>query len=158
MPRPALAVALALLLTAAACRRDPPPPPGNIAAQLAIPTRAEPVFDPATLGGKPALLVFWRPGCPYCRQELPEAQRAADETGATAVAVQISESSALGKQALEQAGWTGIDLVDRGSLRLALKVRSVPYTLVLRSDGTAARAFVGRQSYGTLKSALASVR
>jgi thiol-disulfide isomerase/thioredoxin len=163
MPRPALAVALAItastaVASLAACRREAAPPPGNIAARLTIPTRADTPFDPATLGGKPALVVFWRPGCPYCREELPGAQRAADERGVPAIAVQIAEGKTAGTTVLGQLAWKGVDLVDDGTLRRELAVKQVPWTLVLRSDGTAARAFVGRQSYETLKSALASVK
>ncbi len=162
MPRPALAVAaIALAITAPAlpaCHREAAPPAGNIAARLTIPTRADVAFDPATLGGKPALVVFWRPGCPYCREELPSALRAATDRGVQAIAIQIAEGKAAGTQVLGQLGWTGVDLVDDGTLRRDLAVRQVPWTLVLRGDGTAARAFVGRQSYDTLKSALGGVK
>ena len=160
MPRPVLAVAIAAIAVASAltaCKHEAAPPPGNIAARLTIPTRAEPAFDPAALGGKPALIVFWRPGCPYCREELPSAMRAASERGVTAVAVQIAEGKAAGGKVLTDLGWKGVDLVDDGTLRRDLGVHQVPWTLVLRSDGTAARAFIGRQSYGTLKGALADV-
>jgi len=44
------------------------------------------------------------------------------------------------------------------TLRQSLDIKAVPYTLVLRADGTAAHAFVGRQSYDTLAGAIASVR
>ncbi len=153
-----VAFALAIALPALpACHREPPPPPGNIAARLTIPTRAEAAFDPATLGGKPTLVVFWRPGCPYCREELPNAMRAASERGVPAVAVQIAEGKTAGAEVLTKLGWQGVDLVDDGTLRRDLKVNHVPWTLVLRADGTAARAFIGRQSYATLKSALAGV-
>ena len=162
MPRPALAVAaLALAIavpTLPACKRGPAPPSGNIAARLAVPTRGDVVFDPATLGGKPAIVVFWRPGCGYCRQELPDAMRAATERGVTVVAVQVAEGKEAGGAVLAKLGWQGVDLVDDGTLRRDLKVSSVPWTLVLRSDGTAARAFVGAQSYATLERALASVK
>lgn len=153
------AIAAAIAVAALpACHREPAPPGGNIAARLTIPTRAETPFDPATLGGKPALVVFWRPGCPYCREELPNALRAASERGVPAVAIQIAEGKTAGTEVLTKLGWQGVDLVDDGTLRRDLEVKQVPWTLVLRSDGTAARAFIGRQSYDTLKSALAAVK
>jgi len=160
MPRSAFAVAIAAAITFAAlpaCHREPAPPSGNIAARLTIPTRADVAFDPTTLGGKPALVVFWRPGCPYCREELPDALRAASERSVPVIAVQIAEGKTAGGAILTKLGWSGIDLVDDGTLRRELKVSSVPWTLVLRDDGTAARAFVGRQSYETLERALAAV-
>lgn len=166
MPRPALgvaapALAIALALTASACRRGAPsvtPPKGDVGAMLAVPTRAGAPFDPATLDGKPALVVFWRPGCPYCREELPEAVKAAADRGATLVGVQIAEGKAAGEKVLTEAGWNGVDLVDDGTLRKSLDLRAVPYTLVLRPDGTAARAYVGRKRYGDLRSALAAAK
>ncbi|HVV88600.1 MAG TPA: TlpA disulfide reductase family protein [Kofleriaceae bacterium] len=157
MPRVAALVLAIALPLAPACRREPEPPAGNIAERLTIPTRADAAFDPSTLGGKPALVVFWRPGCPYCRAELPNAMKAAADRGVTAVAVQISEGKTAGTKVLEGLGWKGVDLVDDGTLRTAFKVSQVPWTLVLRSDGTAARAFIGRQSYDTLAGALAGV-
>ncbi len=164
MPRLPLAVAaLAAAIALAplpACKRGTPPPAGNIAAQLTIPTRAGAAFDPSALAGKPTLVVFWRPGCPYCLQELPDALRAAKERGVPAVAIQIAESKAAGQAALERIGWQGEglhDLYDDGTLRRALGVSSVPYTLILRSSGTAARAFVGRKRYDDLHGELGGV-
>jgi hypothetical protein len=54
--------------------------------------------------------------------------------------------------------WDGVALVDDGTLRKDLKISKVPWTLVLRPDGTAARAYVGRQSYETLAGAVAAAR
>jgi hypothetical protein len=39
-----------------------------------------------------------------------------------------------------------------------LGIDKVPWTLVLRPDGTAAKAYVGAQSYDTLVGAIASAR
>lgn len=160
MPRiaPALLSIALVAIAAAGCTRDTPPPPGDIAARLTVPTMAGPDFDPATLRGKPALILFWRPGCPHCLAELPDAARAARDRGVTAVAVQVSDRPDRAVPALERAGWEGPTLVDNGTLRQGLAIKAVPWTLVLRSDGTAARAFVGRQTYEQLSSALASVR
>jgi thiol-disulfide isomerase/thioredoxin len=149
---------VAAIAPIASCKREPSPPSGDIAAQLTVPTMAGPAFDPAILRGKPALVVFWRPGCPHCLAELPDAARAARERGVTAIAVQVSGKPETARAVLERSGWDGLALVDDGRLREALAIRAVPWTLVLRGDGTAARAFVGRQSYDHLSSALASVR
>lgn len=162
MPRivPALLSIALVSIALAACNRadEPPVPSGNVAARLTVPTMDGPAFDPQALGGKPSLVVFWRPSCPHCIAELPDAIRAAADRGANAVAVQVTGQPAQGKEALERAGWTGPILIDDGSLRADLKITAVPYTLVLRPDGTARRAFLGRQSYDTLSSALASAR
>ena len=161
MPRIApLLISIALLASLVACKRahESAPPPGDVLQRLAVPTAAGQPFDPATLRGKPALVVFWRPGCPHCLAELPDAARAARERGVTAVAVQVAGKPEAARVALERAGWDGLTLVDDGRLVQGLAIRGVPYTLVLRPDGTAARAFVGRESYDTLASALGAVR
>ncbi|MBE7454309.1 MAG: TlpA family protein disulfide reductase [Kofleriaceae bacterium] len=156
MPRLAvLALALTALL---ACEKHAPAPPGDIGARLTVPTADGTPYDPSALDGKPAVVVFWRPGCPHCRDELPDVLRVARDKGATAVAVQVAEPPASGQRVLDGLGWDGVTLVDDGTLRKDLAIKQVPWTLVLRPDGTAARAFVGRQSYATLASAIASAR
>lgn len=154
MPRIAPALVLALATFAAGCRPETPVPPGDIAAQLAMPSSDGSVFDPTTLRGKPALVVFWRPGCPHCLAELPEAARAAAERGVPAIAVQVAGNPDTGRAVLEKLAWTGTAIVDDGRLRTNLKIKAVPLTLVLRADGTARKAMVGRQSYDALLSAL----
>ena len=41
-----------------------------------------------------------------------------------------------------------------GQLVRGLQIKAVPWTLVLRGDGTAKKAWLGRQSYDTLRGAL----
>lgn len=157
MPRIApVLIALALVLTG--CRRGDPVPAGDIAGRLTVPTMTGAAFDPATLRGKPALVVFWRPGCPHCLAELPDAQRAAQARGVTAIAVQVSGRPEAGQAALTRLGWNGLALVDDGRLRAELKIRAVPWTLTLRGDGTAREAFVGKRDYATLHAALGRVK
>lgn len=140
----------------AGCKKDGsvPAPPGNVAAKLALPTADGATFDPATLAGKPTVVVFWRPGCPHCREELPWVQKACRDKGANSVAVQVSESPASGKKFLDNLKWEGVALTDDGTVRKELKIDKVPWTLVLRPDGTAVKSYVGAQSYDTLVSAI----
>jgi len=154
MPRTTV-LALALL---AACAKSSAvtPPPGDIGAKLTVPTAAGAPFDPGALEGKPAVIVFWRPGCPHCKDELPDVAQVCKDKGATAVAVQVAEAPASGLRVLEGMKWEGVALVDDGTLRKDLKITKVPWTLVLRPDGTAARAYIGRQSYETLAGAIAA--
>jgi len=49
-------------------------------------------------------------------------------------------------------------LIDDGTLRHRYDVTSVPYTLVLRPDGRANDAFIGKQDEATLQGALADAR
>ena len=158
MPR--LAVIALVLLGLVACKKEGvTPPPGNVASKLApLPTQDGAAFDPATLAGKPTVVVFWRPGCPHCREEIPIVRKVTTEKGVNAVAVQVAEETAAGKRALEHSAWKGTALVDNGSMHRELGIDKVPWTLVLRPDGTAARAFVGAQSYSTLASAIEAAR
>jgi thiol-disulfide isomerase/thioredoxin len=159
MPRTTvLALVVSALLAALACNRSAgvTPPSGDISAKLTISTTAGDAFDPATLDGKPAVVVFWRPGCPHCRDELPDVAQACKDKGATAVAVQVAEAPPSGLRVLEGMKWDGVALVDDGAVRKDLNITTVPLPLVLRPDGTAARAYVGRQSYETLAGAIAA--
>lgn len=155
MPRTTV-VALALLAASACTKTSVAPPPGDIGAKLTLPTAAGTPYDPAALDGKPAVVVFWRPGCPHCRDELPEVAQVCKDKGATAVAVQVAEAPASGLRVLEGMKWEGVALVDDGTVRKDLKITKVPWTLVLRPDGTAARAYIGAQSYDTLAGAIAA--
>jgi thiol-disulfide isomerase/thioredoxin len=157
MPRLAV-IAIVLLGFIAACEKGAPVPPGNVAARLALPTADGATFDPATLAGKPTVVVFWRPGCPHCRDELPHVLKACKDKGANAVAVQVSESPASGQRVLDGLKWDGAVLTDDGTVRKELKIDKVPWTLVLRPDGTAARSYVGAQTYGTLAGAIAAAK
>jgi thiol-disulfide isomerase/thioredoxin len=147
-----LLVCLALLAVPA-CSSGLAPPSGDVAAGLALQTLDGAAFDPQQLRGRPAVVMFWRTGCPYCHQELPVIEQVAAERGAAAVAVLVAGNQ---RTAADLAGkHPGVTfLVDDGSLRERYAIRSVPYTLVLRPDGTARRAFRGAQGAGTLASAL----
>jgi cytochrome c biogenesis protein CcmG, thiol:disulfide interchange protein DsbE len=158
MPRPALlAIVLAALLPlAGGCRDDLAPPAGDVAASLALPTLDGAAFDPETLRGRPAIVMFWRTGCSYCLNELPILGEVARARDASALAVLIAGNRQEARRLA--ATFDGTVLVDDGSLRSRYGITGVPYTLVLRSDGTAARAFLGEQSARTLAAALRAVR
>ncbi len=161
MPRPTphvtrlglLAIALALL--AGACKSELAPPSGDVASALAVPTLDGDTFDPTTLRGKPVVLMFWRVGCQYCMDELPIVAKVARDQGAVAIAVLVAGSKASAKEIAKD--FDGIVLVDDGTLRKRYEITKVPYTLVLRGDGTAARAILGEQSEATLSDAVAGV-
>jgi thiol-disulfide isomerase/thioredoxin len=149
--------AWAALIALAACRPSLAPPSGNIAAALGLPTLDGAPFDPQQLGGRAALVAFWRPGCPHCIADLPRIARAARARGAASVAVMVAGKPDQARLVVQRTGFTGIVLVDDGSLRKQLDIRKVPYTLVLRRDGTAAAAFLGEQEEQTFLDALADL-
>ncbi|MEJ7601969.1 MAG: TlpA disulfide reductase family protein [Kofleriaceae bacterium] len=153
----AIVVSLAIL-AGGACKNSLPVPDGDLAAELAIPTTEDRVFDPATLRGKPALVVFARSGCPYCTNELPAAQRAGAATNANVVAVYLWSGKEAALEVTKAAGFTQPVLIDDGRLGHKLAIRAVPYTVVLGADGRARQAFRGEQSEATLREALADAR
>src|ERR1700716_2367191 len=85
--RIALAAILVIALPFAACRRGEKLPDGDIAASLTVESIGDHVFDPASIKGKPSLVLFVTPTCPHCRVELPRAAAAARAQGANVVAV-----------------------------------------------------------------------
>jgi thiol-disulfide isomerase/thioredoxin len=150
MPRPCLAaIALVALL---GCKPDLEPPAGDVAAALALDTLDGTPFDPASLRGKPAIVMFWRPGCQYCLREMPVVAKVARAKGASAIAVMVSGNAERAKTLARS--FDGTILVDDGTLRERYAIKKVPYTLVLRRDGTASHAFLGEQTESTLADAL----
>jgi len=145
---------LCLLATLAlvACRPAVTPPSGNVADRLALTTLDGQSFNPDSLKGKPAVVLFWRVGCSYCMHELPVVAQVAKDKGAAAVAVMVA--GAKDKAAEVTKDFDGTVLVDDGSLRDRYQITKVPYTLILRGDGTASKAFLGEQSAGTIGGAL----
>jgi thiol-disulfide isomerase/thioredoxin len=153
-----IALAAAIFL-AAACRKSVPVPDGDITASLTLPTVADAAFDPASLKGKPTLVVFASPTCGHCFAELPVAQTAAGAERANIVAVFVVGAKQQAAAMLERAKFTATALVDSmGQLRTKYDIKAVPYMLVLGPDGQARKAFRGEQDEETLRSALASAR
>jgi thiol-disulfide isomerase/thioredoxin len=152
-------VLLAAISLAAACKKSLPLPEGDVTAALALPTVADASFDPATLKGKPTLVMFASPTCGYCFKELPIAQTAAGAEGANVVAVFIAPTKQRAAEMVDRAKFTAPALLDAsGGLQKKYDIKAVPYLLVLGPDGKAREAFRGAQDEQTLRSALASAR
>jgi thiol-disulfide isomerase/thioredoxin len=156
---PVAAMLLAAIAAGAACKQSVPIPGGDVAATLALPTVTDAAFDPATLKGKPTLVVFASPTCGHCFKELPVAQAAAGAESANVVAVFIAGAKEQATAMVARAKFTATALFDgsRGLLE-RYDIKAVPYLLVLGPDGQAREAFRGEQDAETLRSALASAR
>jgi thiol-disulfide isomerase/thioredoxin len=154
-----LVVVLAAISFSAACKKKLPLPGGDITAALALPTVTDASFDPATLKGKPTLVLFASPSCGYCFKELPVAQTAAGAEDANVVAVFVVGGKQQAAAMVERAKFTAPALVDpSGELQKKYDIKAVPYLLVLGADGRAREAFRGEQDEPTLREALASAR
>ena len=149
---------IAALLAIAACKRGQAVPEGNIAGSLTVPTTTAPAFDPATLKGKPALVVFAWPTCGHCAKEIPIAQKVADSENASLVVVFTQGGQKHAASVAKSLGVTGPVLVDNGTLKKKYDIKAVPYTLVLDADGEAVKAYLGEQDEDTLRSGISSAR
>ncbi|HEY4243577.1 MAG TPA: TlpA disulfide reductase family protein [Kofleriaceae bacterium] len=152
----AAVLALALVLSLGACTKLPE---GDIAASLTATSVSGVPFDPASLKGKPSIVLFVSPTCPYCRAELPMAESAAKATGATAVAVFVAGKKANAQGVLTSAHFSSPALIDdTGALKQRYDITKVPYAIVLAADGHAVDQFHGQQDEATLRRALDEAR
>lgn len=158
---PTLLLFLALVVAPAitACKRnDTPVPPGDVAATLSLPSLGAHSFDPASLKGKPSLVMFVTPTCPHCLVTIPRGAAAAQAAGANVVAVFVAGTKANAEGVISHARFPGTALVDDGTLRKKYNIRGVPYTVVLDPDGRAVEAFRGEQEESTFRDALADAK
>jgi thiol-disulfide isomerase/thioredoxin len=152
-------LAFAVVVAIAGCKRnDTPIPSGDIASTLALPSVGAYSFDPASLKGKPALVMFVTPTCPHCLVTIPRGAAAAKAEGANVVAVFVAGNKANAEGVVSHAKFPGTALVDDGTLRKKYNIRGVPYTLVLGPDGKAVEAFRGEQEEATFREALADAK
>ena len=145
-------VALAL----GACHRGASVPSGDIAATLTATPIGERAFDPASLKGKPSIVMFVSPVCPHCLKEMPIAAKVAHEADANVLAIFVVGKPQNAKDIART--FTGTSLWDDGTLRTKYAIKAVPYTLVLAPDGHAVDAYEGAQDESTLRDAIADAR
>jgi thiol-disulfide isomerase/thioredoxin len=157
MPSARGSIQLLGALLAIGCHRGPKLPEGDIAATLTAPSIAG-AFDPASLAGKPSLVLFVTPTCPHCLATIPRAIAAANAETANVVAVFVAGKAQNARGIVDYTHFTGPALVDDGTLTKRYAIDHVPFTLVLGADGHARDAFVGEQDESTLQTALADAR
>ena len=159
--RPAL---IAAFITAAgpavgACHPATPIPAGDVLATLTVsPLAPLKAFDPGSLRGAPAVVLFLSPTCVHCLNELPSAQAVAAAEHAGIVAVFVAGNRASDHAFVQQANFAGPALVDDGSLRVKYAVDHVPYALVLDAAGRATDAYIGERDADDLRAAISRAR
>ena len=95
-------------------------------------------FDGASLQGKPAVLWFWTPWCPFCNQEAPTVSKvAAANPDVTFVGVAARSDTAAMQEFVKRhnLGFTNLNDAD-GSLWTRFNVPWQPAYLFVTSDGT----------------------
>jgi thiol-disulfide isomerase/thioredoxin len=160
MPLRHMYTLLVVIALAAGCKRenDTPVPGGDIAATLALPSLGAHSFDPASLKGKPALVMFVTPTCSHCLATIPRGAKAAEATGANVIAVFVAGNKANAEGVVSHAKFPGTALIDDGTLRKKYDIKGVPYSLVLGPDGRAREAFRGEQEEATFRESLAGAK
>ena len=103
----------------------------------------------ADFAGKPVIVFFWASWCPYCRNEYPvleRLQQAAGRERLQVVAVNVEERAVFRKVHRHLAEATQLTLTyDPGehAAKAFKKPSSLPYTLLLRADGSVAARQAG---------------
>ncbi|MBJ7464326.1 MAG: protein disulfide oxidoreductase [Mycolicibacterium sp.] len=95
-------------------------------------------FDGASLQGKPAVLWFWTPWCPFCNQEAPTVSKvAAANPEVTFVGIAARSDVAAMQQFASRynLGFTNLNDAD-GSLWTTFNVPWQPAYLFVEADGT----------------------
>jgi thiol-disulfide isomerase/thioredoxin len=148
-----------VIALATACHKGPKPPAGDITATLTATALDAHPFDAAAFHGKPSLVMFVSPTCPYCLATIPRAAAAAKSEGANAVLVFIGGAANNAAPVVARTNWTGPALVDdTGALKALYAVKAVPYTLVLGPDGHARDVLEGEQDETALQDALVAAK
>jgi len=159
MPLPRRSTQLLIVaLLISGCHRHAQVPDGDVTAALTLPSLGAYKLEPASLHGRPTLVLFVSPTCPHCLAELPLANEAARDADANLVAVFVVGKRENAEDIVRTTKFTGHVLIDDGTLRKKYAINSVPYTLVLAADGHACDAFIGKQDASTLKDAIADAR
>ncbi|MFG6417082.1 TlpA family protein disulfide reductase [Roseateles sp. DC23W] len=135
-----------VLVASAGARAEEADPP--LLQQAAPETPLGQTLDGKTVrlsdfAGKPVIVFFWASWCPYCRNELPVLENLQTKTGERLpiIAVNVEERDVFRKLQRALAGKTKLThTYDPGdaSAQAFQKPSSLPYTVVLRADGSVA--------------------
>ncbi|MCH9733925.1 MAG: protein disulfide oxidoreductase [Actinomycetia bacterium] len=136
--RPALALAMAMVVAALTLGfTQPPSALADDRLQFTATTIDGAAFDGASLQGKPAVLWFWTPWCPFCNQEAPTvSQVAAANPNVTfvGVAARADVSQMQSFVSKYNLNFTNLNDAD-GSIWARFNVPWQPAFVFLRPDG-----------------------
>jgi thiol-disulfide isomerase/thioredoxin len=147
--RALLALASLMSLAPARAANGDPPVPDNVAVDASLGESLEgKPLRLADFGGRPVIAFFWASWCPHCRNELPVLESLQAKLGERLpiIAINVEERSVF-KKLLRALGDTSRlrHTYDPGllSAKALSKPSSVPYTLLLRGDGSVAASQKG---------------
>jgi thiol-disulfide isomerase/thioredoxin len=127
-------------------------PRGSEAPDFSAPLLGGGQFRLSEARGRPLVLVFWASWCKPCRAELPGVERLgrrlATEPGhrTRLVAVNTEGDRDAAAAGARELGLTMPIVLDDGSASGVYHVRSIPYTVLVGSDGKVARVLRGVRS------------
>jgi thiol-disulfide isomerase/thioredoxin len=107
--------------------------------------------------GKPVVVFFWASWCPHCRNELPQMERlqlAASKERVRVVAVNVEDRDVfrqMHRGLAEKMQMQHIYDPDGAGAKAFAKADGVPYTVVVRGDGTIAKTMSGWCETGCLE-------
>ncbi|RZJ06745.1 MAG: TlpA family protein disulfide reductase [Rubrivivax sp.] len=147
--RALLALAGLMTLAPAQAASDDPSAPERVAtdAPLGQTLDGKPVRL-ADFAGQPVIAFFWASWCPYCRNEMPVLENLQAKLGdrLRVVAINVEERAVFRKVQRALADTSRLfHTYDPGevSAKALAKPSSVPYTLLLRGDGSVAASQKG---------------
>lgn len=107
--------------------------------------------------GKPYVLNFWASWCPPCRDEFPEMDQFVREHSGSVqfYAINLGESAATATGFLQANGYTVSVLLDQnGTVAETFRVRAIPTTIVVDSQGIIRFRKTGGTSIGELETVI----
>jgi len=145
-----IAIAWAVLT---ACSGRPELPARSIhealeAVRLARLSDGIPVSAQALHG--PLVINFWASWCAPCRNEMPALERLSSRLapdGITVVGITLDNDLNLAREFVHAYRLSFPMYTGAESLRVALGVKALPHTLLVRSDGTLAAALAGARDW-----------
>ncbi|MCE4558149.1 TlpA family protein disulfide reductase [Roseateles cellulosilyticus] len=123
---------------------DQPAPPQSLAPDTPLgQTLDGKPLRLADFDGRPVIVFFWASWCPYCRNELPVLERLQSKTGERLpiIAINIEEKAVFKRVQRALAESTRITHTydpNEAAAKAFAKPASLPYTLLLRGDGSVA--------------------
>jgi thiol-disulfide isomerase/thioredoxin len=123
-------------------------PGGDTLPELVLPCLAGgPDLWLAALSGVPTVLTAWASWCLPCRRELPYFQRLADATRGRLRVLGVASDEPSMDDPLTFAAAVGVRFASgydpAGRLRAARGIAGLPFTLLVRADGTVATVHIG---------------
>lgn len=126
---------------------------GQTAPEFSLTTLDGESFSLAALQGKPVVLNFWATWCGPCRRELPALQASAERysDNVTIVGVDQAEDADIVQRYVDELGLTfPIPMDTDGKVGEAYRVRGLPTTYFIDSEGVIQRIWAGEMNSITL--------